>query len=459
MPGRWRNKPNWLPPVTWPLTATGRVAYSPEGSLLATADLSETGWRTVLRDPTTGEEVGSPIDTGSSGQVDFAFTPDGRSGVSSNENGGAALVQWDLETRRITRSFEGRGGGALAMGPDGRLVAIGRADGSVGFVDLETGREYAGLGRHNAAVTSATFSSDGTRLATTSEDETVIFWDVESGVPRERLRGHSASVQSGVFSPDGDMLYTVGLDRTAIAWDMTGDRWLGRAFAFAPHYGTPSAHLYPGRFGPDGTLIAIGSPPQGIELRDASRLEPVGERLQAGDVSMFDFSRDGRILASIDWAGVATIWDVKSRKVLRSFSAWTPRPDGWSFFPSLSISPDGITLAVTGENGVTLWDIATGASMGTVGDDTLVTGVTFDSTGQLVAFGRPLAFDYQERSVGHDQGTAEVWDIGEHRRIATMRADDIGLLTVAFSPVEKLLATGGLSSVVRLLGPGHWRTR
>ena len=69
--------------------------------------------------------------------------------------------------------------------------------------------------------------------------------------------------------------------------------------------------MYPGRFGPDGTLIAIGSPPQGIELRDASRLEPVGERLPTGDVSMFDFSPDGRILASIDWAGIATIWDVK----------------------------------------------------------------------------------------------------------------------------------------------------
>ena len=35
-----------------------------------------------------------------------------------------------------------------------------------------------------------------------------------------------------------------------------------------------------------------------------------------------------------------------------------------------------------------------------------------------------------------------------------MRADDIGLLTVAFSPVEKLLATGGLGSVVRLWDPG-----
>ena len=110
---------------------------------------------------------------------------------------------------------------------------------------------------------------------------------------------------------------------------------------------------------------------------------------------------------------------------------------------------------MTGENGVTLWDIATGASIGTVGDDSLVTGVTFDSTGQLVAFVRPLAFDYQERSVGHDQGTAEVWDIGEHSEDRDdARLTTLGSFTVAFSPIDKLFATAGLGSVVRLWNAG-----
>ena len=61
-----------------------------------------------------------------------------------------------------------------------------------------------------------------------------------SGMSSPAYRARSSVVtlrlsRAAVFSPDGNTLYTVSHDRTAIAWDLTGDRWLGRAFAFAPH--------------------------------------------------------------------------------------------------------------------------------------------------------------------------------------------------------------------------------
>ena len=95
----------------------GRAAYSSGGKLLATADRSTSGWEVVLRDPATG--AGSPIETNAAG-LDFAFTPDGRSILTSNEGQGSALVQWDLETPPATRTFPGTGGGAVAVSPDGR---------------------------------------------------------------------------------------------------------------------------------------------------------------------------------------------------------------------------------------------------------------------------------------------------------------------------------------------------
>ena len=160
-----------------PAADIGRVAYSPDGRLLATAeaphepDGSAGDWLVVIRDAATGEQTGAPLETGAAA-LDFAFAPDGRSVLTSNEGEGLALVQWDLETRLPTREFKGTGG-TIAVSPDGSTVAVGREDGAVGLLDLRSGSERATSGRHGAAVTSVTFSPDGTMLATTSDDGTV----------------------------------------------------------------------------------------------------------------------------------------------------------------------------------------------------------------------------------------------------------------------------------------------
>ena len=184
----------------------------------------------VLRDPATGEQRGPPIKTGT-GELDFAFTPDGRSVVTSNDAGSVALVQWDLATRRAIRTFAGRGG-TVAVSPDGLTVVIGRGDGTVALIDLRSGRERPTSGHHSAAVTFSAFSPDGKTLATTSEDATVIVWEAASGVRRETLHGHAGIVQQPVFSLDGETLYTGSQDGTVIAWDLAGSRRLGRPFAF-----------------------------------------------------------------------------------------------------------------------------------------------------------------------------------------------------------------------------------
>jgi WD40 repeat protein len=114
------------------------------------------------------------------------------------------------------------------------------------------------------------------------------------------LRGHSNSVQQPVFASDGETLYTASHDGTAIAWDLTGDRRLGRPFVFT-HDRTFSAEGYdghPGRFSPDGRLIAVGLRGRGVALWDARELKQVGTPLleTGGEVKSLAFSPDGRTL-------------------------------------------------------------------------------------------------------------------------------------------------------------------
>ena len=124
------------------------------------------------------------------------------------------------------------------------------------------------------------FSPDGKTVVSTNLDKTVTRWDVRSATPLETLRGHSNFVQQPVFSRDGKTLYTVSHDGTAIAWDLTGDRRLGRPFTFTHdrRFSATGYDGHPGRFSPDGRLIAVGLKERGVALWDARRSSRPGRR-------------------------------------------------------------------------------------------------------------------------------------------------------------------------------------
>ena len=326
------------------------------------------------------------------------------------------------------------------MSPDGENVAIGRTDGSIGLVDLQSGQERTVSGRHSAALNTDVFGPDGKTLATTSEDGTAMLWDAESGALRETLRGHTASVEGAAFSPDGNTLFTVSQDTTAIAWDLSRDRRLGRPFASGPPLGT-------GQFSPDGQLIAVALDEDGIGLWDAATLKPVGLPLTptGGPVAGLDFSSDGKTLAAVSWDGKATIWDAASRSLLRG--PWEVTRGGGEVGldspPVVRVSPDATTMAVAGPDGATLWNIATGASLGRYGDGEAV-DIAFDSTGELIAVATGNGSHWVT-------GNAEIWDVARRTRIVTVvLPDDFGLFTVALSPDRTTLATAGREPVVRL---------
>ena len=104
----------------------------------------------------------------------------------------------------------------------------------------------------------------------------------------------------------------------------------------------------------------------------------------------------------------------------------------------MSFSPDGALLATARYGrGVVLWDVATGASLGKIGNgDASDFDVSRDWA--LVAFAR------------WRQGGAQVWDVAKRSKVATVEGDAEGDLTVALSPDGRMLAVGRFGRVVRL---------
>ena len=90
--------------------------------------------------------------------------------------------------------------------------------------------------------------------------------------------------------------------------------------------------------------------------------------------------RTGGLLAAGTQAGKVTLWDVASRSLrLGPFSVSKTSVEG------LSLSADETMLATAGPDGVRLWDVATGAARGRVGDGSSVGAVAFSPAAPLVA--------------------------------------------------------------------------
>ena len=362
----------------------------------------------------------------------FALAADGRSLLTASERG--ELVWWNLRSGQPTRTFEiAAGYHALAVSSDGRTAAIG-IDGGIQLVDVRTGAKRTATAGFTGSPIWLLFSPDATTVVSANDDGSVTLWDSATATPRDTLRGHSLEVQQLVFSTDGRTLYTASVDGNVIAWDLTGSRGVNRSFTFTHDREFDRTYDgHPGTFSPDGRLIAVGVKGDGIALRNAHDLTPAGAPLleTGGEVKALAFSPDGTALASVARYGTVMIWDLAERSGRHvSGSAGGVRM-------GVGFSPDGTTFATSGPIGARLWDVATGRSLGGIGDFRRASDLALSADGALVAFARPSG--------------GEVWNVAMGSPVAkvTGRADG-NTFSVSLSPDGRLLALGGYPSRVRI---------
>ena len=424
-----------------------RLIFSRDGSRLVVATGDEGVPRSIsIRDPATLAPIGAPIEPEGYaggyraslwGAPGLALTPDGSSVLTaSNER---ELVWWDLRSRSATRRVRiGTGHHALAVSSDGDTVAVG-VDRGIQLVDTRSGAVRSSAGVLTDAPNWLALSSDGRTVVSTGLDGAVTLWDVRSATVRETLRGHSASASQPEFSPDGKTLYTTSHDGTAIAWRIAGDRGLKRPFEFTPGRAARDFR-HPGAYVLDGRLIAVGLKGRGIGLRDGETLARAGAPLltTGGEVNALATSLDGRTLAAGTRNGKVTLWDVASRSLRRGpFDVASGRVEGMSF------NADETMLATAGPNGVRLWDVATGAARGRVGDGSAVGAVAFSPAAPLVAI---VFAGYPKRS--EQAGVVEVWNVTRRSLVMRLRPDSAGIdvlgYALAFTADGRVIASGGL---------------
>ncbi|MBN1323512.1 MAG: hypothetical protein JW986_05860, partial [Methanotrichaceae archaeon] len=338
-----------------------------------------------------------------------AYSPDGRTLASGNDNGTVSL--WDANSGRELRTLSGHSDWvrSVAFSPDGRTIASGSDDKTVKLWEASTGRELRTLSGHSGNVNAVAFRPDGRTLVSGSDDKTVKLWDANSGRELRTLSGHSAWVLSVAFSPDGRTIASGSNDKTVKLWDASTGRELR----------TLSGHsnwVLSVAFSPDGRTIASGSWDDTVKLWDASTGRELRTLSGHSDyVRAVAFSPDGRTLASGSSDSTVKLWDANTGRELRTLSGHS------SGVQSVAFSPDGRTIASgSSDSTVKLWDANTGRELRTLsGHSRDVNAVAFSPDGRTLAS-------------GSDDNTVKLWDASTGRELRTLSGHSGSVQSLAF---------------------------
>ena len=190
------------------------IAFSPDGTLLASAGVDETVRLTAVD---TRREIAAL--RGDPGPVhSIAFSPDGAILASASTRtqfrGFGRITLWNVSTRTVLRHIPAnvRDSGHVAFSPDGTLLASGtNGDTDLTLWDVATGKKLRTL-LVSGGVRSLAFSPYGKLLAAgtgsmvSGRDAAAVLLDVQTGRLLDMAMKAMTEVVAVAFSPDGKHL-------------------------------------------------------------------------------------------------------------------------------------------------------------------------------------------------------------------------------------------------------------
>ncbi|WP_395747119.1 c-type cytochrome domain-containing protein [Prosthecobacter sp.] len=198
------------------------VAFSPKAQFIAVGRYGEV----ELINPVTRTVVRKL--SGFKGKANaVAFSPDGMTVYAAGGEAGIVGIvkSWKTSDGAPLQSFDGHldAAYALAVSPDGKMIATGAYDQKIRLWDVATGKEIALLKGHNGAVNGLSFRADGKVLASASADRTVKLWSIPAGQRLDTLSQPTKEQTSVVFSEDGKHLFAAGGDNRIRQWSISAD--------------------------------------------------------------------------------------------------------------------------------------------------------------------------------------------------------------------------------------------
>ncbi|MEC4803330.1 MAG: WD40 repeat domain-containing protein [Jaaginema sp. PMC 1079.18] len=184
----------------------------------------------------------------------LAMTPDSEVLISGGLDG---IRLWNLRTRKpiYTLARFDNATYALAVHPNGYIVASGGQQGQITVWNVRTGDAIAQYPSHNAKVTTLAFTADGNTLISGSEDRSIKIWDFPTMTLRHTLIGHTGEIRALAIHPSGQFFASGSrdgirlwyLDRGALmTYWYAHDAWV-QSLAFSPNGDTLASGGFDGK--------------------------------------------------------------------------------------------------------------------------------------------------------------------------------------------------------------------
>lgn len=250
---------------------------------------------------------------------DALFSPDGKWVVSNWEDG---ITVWDTETGEEVRKFLSQGR-KISFSPTGRKLAMADTE-RVRVVDLVTGTSISINAGNTYEPVTGIISTDEKKLLThyTENKEPyktpISIWDITTGT-----KLHDLEVTDFVIgfarNPSKNELATIGYNRQTYMqyvriWDIDYGKLLNQ-LTFSQHIARELA------LSPDGTLLIVEKNGH-FHLYNAK----TGGYLcmLEGEIEKpyhLSFSNESEMMAYVSFDGDATIWNLKTGKVVQTFKS------------------------------------------------------------------------------------------------------------------------------------------
>ncbi|MGK8522625.1 WD40 repeat domain-containing protein [Nocardia asteroides] len=275
---------------------------------------------------------------------------------------GDTVALWSLESAGpVPNGHVRRSGnviGAMALSPDGRILAVGGQDGNTTLWNIDNLAEPRLIGSPLTdfvnAVRVITFSPDGKLLAVTGHPA-MMLWDVGEPERPKRLSskpvGQHSTTAALAFSPDGRTV-AAARDRDVVLYDVDD---VTRPISELRGIRQTTRHLM---FSSDGRTLATGGNNPGVllwDVTDRTRPAQLGQPLPGypDSVRHLALAPDGRTLVAV--ADTARLWDLTDRSRPRPLGP--PMETGGPVRP-VAFAPDGHTLGIgTADHAIALWDL------------------------------------------------------------------------------------------------------